>query len=52
MFDKKKLQTLTQNIHEKFVVHNINMQGLQEKFSKAEQDCFGVTGTGRDFSQN
>jgi hypothetical protein len=28
------------------------MQGLQEKFSKAEQDCFGVTGTGRDFSQN
>jgi len=27
-------------------------QGLQEKFCKAEQDCFGAPRTGRDFSQN
>ena len=27
-------------------------QGLQEKFCKAEQDCFGAPGTGWDFSEN
>jgi hypothetical protein len=27
-------------------------QDLQEKFCKAEQDCFGAPGTGCDFPQN
>ena len=27
-------------------------QGLQEKFGKAEQDCFGSPGTDWDFSQS
>jgi len=29
-----------------------NTQGLQEKWCKAEQDCFGAPETGWDFSQN
>jgi hypothetical protein len=28
------------------------IQGLQEKFCKAEQACFGAPGTGWDFSKN
>ena len=30
----------------------IGTQGLQDKFYKVEQDCFGAPGTGWDFSQN
>ena len=31
---------------------SIYNQGLQEKFCKAEQDCFGASETGQDFTQN
>ena len=35
----------------KFVITNYS-DSLQEKFCKAEQDCFGAPGIGWDFSQN
>jgi vacuolar-type H+-ATPase subunit C/Vma6 len=47
-FDKKKLQTLTQNIHEKFVVHNIKALSIcrasKRNFPKRNKTALGSQG--------